>query len=190
MRTITAAAAALTVALTATACTTTEVADTAASPTAGANRPAETAPESSPTASEPPEEPSPADDPLAGVFGEPVAYDDGVQMTVGPPQPYEPTDTAFITTEGGTPLQFQVTVVNGGTERLDPFGITLSVQSTNVEAEEIFDTEGGLNGPPTTAILPGREATFAVGFVVADPADIVMQGSPGFLYDPAFWTTQ
>ena len=55
-------------------------------------------------------------------------------------------------------------------------GLTyITVQSSNKEAPQVFDSEKGLESTPDTKLLKGRESEFDVGFGVADPKDIVME---------------
>jgi hypothetical protein len=55
-------------------------------------------------------------------------------------------------------------------------GLTyITVQSSNKEAEEIFDSENDLDSTPDTKVLKGRESEFDVGFGVANTKDVVME---------------
>jgi hypothetical protein len=55
-------------------------------------------------------------------------------------------------------------------------GLTyITVQSSNKESEQIFDTDNDLDSTPDTKVLKGRESEFDVGFGVADPNDVVME---------------
>ncbi|MFZ5850350.1 MAG: hypothetical protein ACOYY2_03010 [Actinomycetota bacterium] len=153
----------------------------------GTNAPAATtaAAESEP---EPPAETTPAA-PAYAAFGQTYTWDDGLAVTVSPPAPFTPSETAAFT-ESPAYLAFEVKVVNGTAEPYEPAVLYLTLQSGNTEASQVFDVgEAGLAGPPATPLLPGREAVFKVGFGVADPADLVMQVAPGFEYDPAIFTT-
>ncbi len=64
-----------------------------------------------------------------------------------------------------------------------------TLQSSNVEAAQVFDSEQGISGPPATTLLPGRESAFQVVFGVMDPADLVLEVTPGFEYEPAIFTS-
>jgi hypothetical protein len=82
-----------------------------------------------------------------------------------------------------------VTVVNKSNKPVD-LGLTyISVQSRNQEADHVFDSPTGLNGPPNTKVSKGEESQFQVGFGVADAKDLVMEVAlhdnserPGLLY--------
>jgi hypothetical protein len=143
------------------------------------------APEDEPD--EPEEEPAPPAGTETALFGETWEYTDGISVTVSAPQHFEPSDTA-VADDAAAYVVFDVTIVNGSEEPWEPIVIT-SVQSGNTEAAEVFDTANGLNGTPSTTVLPGREVTFPIGYGVADPEDLVLEITPGFLYDPAIYVS-
>lgn len=149
---------------------------------AGSNRPAEES--SSPSSSE---APAPAENPT---FGRTFTYDDGLSITVSAPQPYEPSEYAFV----GEPapaafVVFDVTIVNGTSANYEPAVFSATMQSANVESSQVFDSQQGMNGSPSTVLLPGREAVFRMAFGATDPADLVLQVTPGFEYDAAVFTS-
>jgi hypothetical protein len=157
-----------------------EVSDKAA---AGVNRPADT------TSAEQAASESPAT-PANPKFGEIYKYDDGLTVTISAPQPYTPSDSAFIGSSAPAAfVAFDVTVVNGTQANFDPSMFSVSLQSTNVEQEEIFDSANSVGGSPSTAILPGRESVFKVAFGATDPNDLVMQVSPSFEHDSVIFTS-
>jgi hypothetical protein len=68
--------------------------------------------------------------------------------------------------------------------------VYLTASSAGTEADQVFDTQGGLDGGPMTAVLPGQSVTFPAGFGVNDPADLLVQVAPGaFEYDDALFST-
>ncbi|WP_029433112.1 hypothetical protein [Blastococcus sp. URHD0036] len=85
-------------------------------------------------------------------------------------------------------LAFDVTVVNGTDANYEPAMFSTTMQSGNAEEQEVFDSEGGLEGSPSTPILPGRETAFTVGYGASNPADLVMQVRPGFEYESVIYT--
>ena len=109
-------------------------------------------------------------------------------ITVSAPTSFEPSDSAFPAEDAAAHVLFEVTIANGSEEPYEPLLIS-SLQSGSAEAAEVFDTANGLDGPPTTTVLPGREVTFNIGFGVADPEDLVLQLTPGFLYDEAIYVS-
>jgi hypothetical protein len=133
----------------------------------------------------------PDSEPPAGtetaLFGETWEYTDGVALTVSAPEPFEPSDTA-LAEDAAAYVVFDVTITNGSDEPYEPLVIT-SVQSGSAEAEEVFDTASGLDGTPSTTVLPGREVMFQIGYGVADPDDLVLQITPGFEYEDAIYVS-
>jgi hypothetical protein len=83
----------------------------------------------------------------------------------------------------------EFTIVNGAKEAFDPSSFYVTVQSANVEGKQLFDSGGGMEGAPSTKILPGREAKFSLAFGVTEPKDLVVQVRPGFKYNDAIWTS-
>jgi hypothetical protein len=132
-------------------------------PPAGDNRPA---------SSEPTDSGEPAQQTLA--FGKSYTWDDGVTLSVGKPQKFKPSEYAAVKKAKGH-LRFTVTVVNKSEKPVD-LGLTfITAQSSNKEAEQVFDSDKGLESSPDTKLLKGRESEFDVGFGVADPKDVVME---------------
>lgn len=157
----------------------TQSAGTTSAPPTGSNAPAESTPAET-TTSEAAVNPK---------FGETYTWDDGLAVTVSTPAPYTLSDSGYVGNPGAAQVAFDVKVVNTGTANYEVVGMYLSLQSGNVEAEQIFDTANGLGGAPSTPVLPGREAVFKVGFGVADPVDLVMQVTPGFDYEAVIFTS-
>lgn len=165
-------------------------------PQQGTNRPAEEAPASDPAAAEdeqPPAEEPAAEEPVEPEpaanpkFGEAYTWSNGVQVTIGAPEPYQLKEFDFGGESAPAHVSFPVTLVNGSATNLDPSSFYTSMQSANVEAEEIY---GDGLGSPQTAILPGREASFRIAYGVTDPADLVMEVTPSlFEYESAIWTS-
>jgi hypothetical protein len=128
--------------------------------------------ENRPASSEPTDSGEPAPETLA--FGKSYTWDDGVSVTVGKPKKFKPSEYAAAEKAKGY-LKFTVTVVNNSDKPLD-LGLTyITVQSSNKEAEPVFDSENDLESTPDTKVLKGRESEFDVGFGVADPKDVVME---------------
>lgn len=117
-------------------------------------------------------------------FGETVTYDDGLSVTVSEPTQINPGEYAYPEVAEAT--QFTITIVNGSDAPFDPSFAYGSVQSSNVEAEEVFSDT--LGGPPSTTVLPGRETTYKAAFATADPSDIVFQLAPTWDHEDTFWT--
>ena len=152
------------------------------SPTTGSNRPTtatetanETATETA-TAEPAPETGLTGTDPGILALGKTFTYSDGLQVTLSKP-------TAMTSSEYASPgsvqgLSFDVTIVNGTTAKFDPSLGYLTAQIGNAEAEQIFDTENGYEGGPSTAVLPGREVAYKVAFEGTDTSSLVVEFAP------------
>lgn len=160
-------------------------------PQAGSNRPTADAP-ADPAAGEaevaPEPEPEPVDEgPAVLSFGQTFTYENGVSLTVGAPGPYTPSEYAMDVAAPHV-VVFPITIVNGSSAPIDPAMWYATVQSQNVEAEKVYDSEA-LGDEPSTSLLPGREAAFKVGYGVGDPADLVMEVTPGMMeYQDVLYT--
>jgi hypothetical protein len=122
-------------------------------------------------------------------FGDTYTWKDGVSITISAPAPYTPANRYTTIAPGTSGLSFTVTIVNSSTAEYNPGMFHASAQSGNVEADQIFDSAGGLGGQPETVVLPTREVSFPIGFAVTNPADIVMQVSPGYSYKDSIFTS-
>jgi hypothetical protein len=132
-------------------------------------------------------EPAP---PVNPKFGETYTYEDGLAVTVSPPQPYTPSEWAFV----GEPrppafIVFDVKIVNGTQQNYDPVIFSVTMQSANVEEEQVFDSADGIEGSPSTVLLPGRESVFRIAFGATNPNDLVMEVSPSFEHQSVIFTS-
>ncbi len=114
------------------------------------------------------------------VFGDTVTWENGLQVKVGQPSPFTPSESAAFHVAPSY-LAFDVTIVNGTDENWDPRLFSTTVRSGKQEASEVFDSTQGLEGPPSTNISVGEKTVFKIGYGVSDPHDLVMHVSPGFL---------
>lgn len=121
-------------------------------------------------------------------FGDTFRYTDGVSVTIATPVAFKPGQYAAMASKSPNYLAFTITVVNGGTDNYDATLFTATVQSGNTEGQQVFDSAGGFGGPPSTKILPGREAVFKLGFGVTTPTDVVMEARAGFKYESTVFT--
>jgi hypothetical protein len=181
-RTITTIAASLALALGLAACGGGQIPTTASHPATS------TTTSSSPTTETPtPSEPT-EDLPTELKFGQTWEYENGLQVTVGAPKTFTPSDYAETGTQKYN-VKFKVTLTNKTGQRFSASSCLVDVESGGVEAEEIFDSERGLNGAPETAVLAGRSTTYYVGFNVKNPKDVVLQIAPDFEYEEAIFTS-
>lgn len=174
------------------ACATTD-GETTASPTGGTNRPTESSSQSSTTPEpEPTTEPEPessltdTEGPGILALGESFTYSDGLQVTVGKPQ--KMVSSEWASPSGTAGLVMDVTIVNGSPTPFDPSMGYATAQSGNTEAEEIFDSENGLEGSPSTSVLPGREVTYKMAFAGTDLDSFVLEFATSFEHGPLIFT--
>ncbi|MDQ3156216.1 MAG: hypothetical protein M3Q98_05775 [Actinomycetota bacterium] len=104
-------------------------------------------------------------------FGQAFTYEDDLSIKVSTPEGYKPTSDAYVEKKWPHFVVFEVTLVNGTKGKIDPTGLYLTLQSNDVEAEQVFAT--GLEAPETT-VLPGRQVRFKAAFGVDNPDDLVM----------------
>lgn len=107
-------------------------------------------------------------------FGDTVTYPDGLKITVKDLGKFEPSETA-AGNEGGTPHQIEITLENGSDNPVDPNLLHATASSGGKESNQIFDSEAGLNGAPTTTVLPGKSVTWIEGYAFADPDDVTFE---------------
>ena len=141
-----------------------------------------------PTESPPPAEDEPGS--VAGLaFGDTMAWDDGVTMTVSEPESFTPSEFA-VGGDQSEDLVFTLTITNDSTENVQPVVIS-TLSSGGTEATRIIDVgaEGGQVGiPPTTPVLPGESITWQEAWSVADPDSLTMQTAPSFGYESVVFT--
>lgn len=177
------------------------------SPTSGTNRPSEseepaepstatvTVTETPTAAAEP--EPEPVEEPAPSLtdtegpgilkLGKSFTYSDGLQVTVSTGKPFTASDTA-APTGGAAGVLYTITMVNGTGAAFDPSLSSATMQAGNTEAEEIFDSAQGLDGSPTTTVLPGREVEYQIGFEAAGERDVVLEFTPSFDHGSLLFT--
>lgn len=153
------------------------------SPPTGSNAPSVSSSEAAPAASET----TKADDGTVA-FGTAFTWEDGLTATVSKPKAYKPSETA-AGVKGKKHVVVTVTLVNKTGKTFDPSLVTMTMQSGDDEASEIYDTGNGIEGSPSTKLLNGRQAKFKAAFSVANPADLVLELAPDFEHDSALWTT-
>ena len=116
-------------------------------------------------------------------MGSTYKWSNGLSATISKPEPFNPSSSAFGANEAKAFVKFTITVVNGTPQVYEPSMFNITAQSGNTEAKFVADTAKGIEGAPSTKLLPGREAKFAYAFGVSDPKDLVLEVRPGFDYD-------
>lgn len=120
-------------------------------------------------------------------LGEDFVWEDGTTASVSEPTTYTPSEWAAGGEGYDSHVSFKVTVTNGSDVPLDASFTSPTVQSGEREGDEIYDDEMG--GSPDSSILPGRTVTFTVAYGVDDPSDLIVEFSPTWDHDAAYWTT-
>ncbi len=121
-------------------------------------------------------------------FGDTWTWEDGTEVTVSKPEPFKPGEYSFGGEGYDDHVKFTVTVQNGTGEALDLSLFYMTMQSGRSEAEEVFDSDSGMEGSPSTTLLDGRSVDFTAGFGVEDPDDLVLELTPSFDHDAAIFT--
>jgi predicted lipid-binding transport protein (Tim44 family) len=115
-------------------------------------------------------------------FGETVTYDDGLAVTVSAPETFTPGEYAAGADQAAN-VVFTITITNGTDKNFDPTLAYPSVASSGVEASSVYDSDQSLDQPSTT-VPAGQSVTWRSAFSVADPAQLILEISPGpFEYD-------
>ena len=114
----------------------------------------------------------------AVAFGEAYAYDDGLELAVGAPVTYTPSDGATGLV-GRTPVRVQVVVTNGTEEIFRPNTLSVEATSAGTPASQVWDPDQGaaLTGPDVS-VPPGGTVEFDLAFDVADVADVRLAVTP------------
>lgn len=116
-------------------------------------------------------------------FGDKYTYENGVSLSITKPAEYTPSEYAIGISNSHEPVVFEVTIENNSGEDYDPSMSYFTASSGGEESEQIFDSENGLDGGPTTTVKNGKSIKFKIGFSVADPSDITMDASADMFGD-------
>ena len=127
--------------------------------------------------------PTPEDDGTVA-FGKTYTWENGLSVTVSAPKSASRGD-GF----GGETFKhfvaFTITVVNKTGAAYDPSSIYTSLQSNDIEGDEVFGS--GYNGAPETKVLNNRQVKYKVKYGLSNPLDIVLELTPEIGYDSAIW---
>lgn len=131
-----------------------------------------------------PEVPSPAVVPFGGTY----TWPDGIQVTVGRPEPYTPSGAQltalspdgveYIPPQGEPLISMAATVVNGSTDDYNSTAFQVIGPPSTMRA---LDPVGGVVMPPAE-LSPGVKTNFRIVLTAADPAGVAVQIAPGFQY--------
>ena len=134
-----------------------------------------------------PAEDSDGDDNIAP-FGETLKRGDGLEVTVTPPESFEPGRYSAGGEKSPEHVRLEITLKNGTDEPFDPSMLYATVTSGGAEGEEVFDD--GLEGAPMTTVLPGKSVTYPVGFGVKDSSDVLMEIELDWVGETAIFGTK
>lgn len=115
-------------------------------------------------------------------FGQTYTWPGGLSVRVSRPKPFAPSEYASFD-KAPNYREFEITLINKTGAKVDGSIVYLTVQSGDQEMTEVFDSEKGLNGTPSTPLLDGRQARWRTAFGVKNPRDIVLQFNPN-VYEP------
>jgi hypothetical protein len=75
-----------------------------------------------------------------------------------------------------------VTMTNASNKDLAALGTVLSATANGTTAQQVFDSAKGVNGSPSSTVLPGRSVTFTVAFGLPskDTVDLQVELQPGY----------
>lgn len=129
--------------------------------------------------------------PSQPTFGDTYTWNDGVAVTVGKPQSFTPTASAYVDDEAlrAQAYAFDVTVENGSGEPVDSMETSLQASSGGAQSGMVFDSAAGID-TPTVSIQPGKSLSFTVVFTLKDPEDINMDVSPTWMHESVNFATR
>ncbi|MGB3185625.1 MAG: hypothetical protein WBG36_17250 [Ornithinimicrobium sp.] len=160
-----------------------------AEPTAPETEPVEPTAETEPEETVDPAEPDSTFDTTAvgasadsASFGQTVAWDDGISLSISQPETYEPSETAVGSEGFDEAVRFTVTVMNDTDEDFSLLFVITEVTSGGGGGEQIFDYGEGLE--LFFEDLPaGDEVELDQAFAVEDANDVVITVTPDLFYD-------
>jgi hypothetical protein len=124
-----------------------------------------------------------APEPADAAFGQPFTWNDGLQITVSPPEEFRP-DGAPPADIGPTYVKVVVRVLNGSETPYQPL-LSFRVLRPGAKSPTIFLTDARTAGFPESNIAPGDDLAFTIGFEVTNPTGLVLEVAPGVAYPPA-----
>lgn len=121
-------------------------------------------------------------------FGEEGSYENGLAVAVSTPVAYSPSDTASVA-HGTQSIQVTITLTNNTSDILELFPMG-SVVSAGVSADQIFDIANGIGTAPSDPILPGNSISWNEAFAVVDVNDVQYTLEASFEYTPLIFLTE
>lgn len=128
------------------------------------------------------------EEPASGVaaFGESVTLPDkqGTIMITAP-EPFSPSDTAFLDGEWDEFVSMTVTETNDGAEPVMA-GWVVTATTGDKAAEQVFDSAQEI-GSPTVDVMPGKTITYKIAFGRTKGAEFVLSAGPLAGWDKVYY---
>ncbi len=115
-------------------------------------------------------------------FGQTTKFENGVSVLLSTPRDFTPSASAIARSKGARYIAMTMQVMNTNPKPLRPSGVTsVSASAGGSACKRIFDLRNGLEGGPTVDILPGKYASWKVGFAcpAASRAELTAQVNDG-----------
>lgn len=111
-------------------------------------------------------------------FGQTIAWEDGVTMTVTPPETYVPTE--FATGDGANNVVFTLTITNGSPDAISllTYSQVTSAGQPGAIVFDVLDSGEEISAEPSGILEPGQSVTWREAWAVADPNAITLLDSP------------
>lgn len=114
-------------------------------------------------------------EPFVGIqkFGQTYTFRSGLTVKVAPGKSFQPSETARVPVAKQY-LQYDLTVVNGGRETLDPYLLTYGLSENGRQLESLVDSRQQIDVRPKGRIPPGSSFTLKVAFGVTGSKNLVV----------------
>lgn len=120
-------------------------------------------------------------------FGKTMTWEDGLALTVTSDGTFTPGRWA-ATDPFPAYTTFTFTVTNGTSTTWTPSAYA-NITSAGAEGDEVFDSDQGYGGGPSSPVLPGQTLTWKQGFGVQDPADLTLSVTVDYSHVDVVYTT-
>jgi hypothetical protein len=120
-------------------------------------------------------------------FGSTMEWEDGLTLTVTNDGSFTPDEWASVG-DFPTYLSFTFTVTNGTSTTWDASAYA-QITSAGTAGDEVYDSDQGYGGAPSSPVLPGQSITWKQGFGVTDPADLTMSVTVDWEHVDVVYTT-
>lgn len=120
----------------------------------------------------------------SALLGGKYTYSDGLVVRVSTPRPFHPDRWAAGGEDFKNHVQVRITIFNGTDSLYDPTMLSTSITSGGEPGDEIYDSNSGYSGAPSTSLRPGKKVTFKAAYGVKNPKDLDLEVQPGYPTDP------